>query len=321
MTLLRNARQRLARPARAWPQPPQVGETPAAPELPADLLRRLEFTVVRRLDGFLFGDYRGLFYGPSLDLAEVREYQPGDEVRRMDWNVTARMDRLHVRQYREERELTAWLLVDLSPSMWFGTRRRLKRDLALDFAGTAGLIVTRHGDKVGAISTGGKRFVAPRTGRAQALNLVSSLAALKPNDEPEPLPESLERLGRTLRRRSLVFVVSDFLDDNAEPAWARPLGRLAARHEVIAVRVYDPAERKLPDAGGLTVRDPESGREHWVDLSDRRVRLEYERLAAEREAAARRALRAAGVDVVDLSTADDIVAPLLRFASWRRTRR
>ncbi|MGH7419262.1 MAG: DUF58 domain-containing protein, partial [Candidatus Rokuibacteriota bacterium] len=131
---------------------------PDAPtlETPERLLRRLEFSVIRRLDGFLFGDYRGLFYGPSLDLAEVREYQPGDEIRRIDWNVTARMNRLFVRQYLEEREITAWLLVDLSPSMAFGTRRRLKRELAVEFAGVASYVLARHGDKVGVITFPGR---------------------------------------------------------------------------------------------------------------------------------------------------------------------
>jgi uncharacterized protein (DUF58 family) len=324
VTLFKAARSRLRpreRPqAKRLPPAPGVAEV-VTPELPPALLRRLEFTVVRRLDGFLFGDYRGLFYGPSLDLAEVREYQPGDEVRRMDWNVTARMDRLHVRQYREERELTAWLLVDLSPSMWFGTKRRLKREVALDFAGTAALIVTRHGDKVGVLSTGSGPLLPPRTGRIQALNVLGALGAQRQEGASEPLGSALERLDRTLRRRSLIFVVSDFLDPGTEPAWGKPLGRLATRHEVIAVRVFDPAERELPDAGGLSVRDPETGREVWVDLSDRKLRAEYRTQALARDAAARHALRAAQVDLLDLATTDDIVAPLLRFTTWRRTLR
>ncbi len=136
---------------------------PRGRDLPAELLRKLEFKVLKRLDGFLFGDYTGFFYGPSLDLAEVREYQPGDEVRRIDWNVTARSGKIHVRQYREEREVTAWLIVDLTASMNFGTRRVLKREEALEFAATAAAIITRHGDKVGAIgfSEAGLRIIPP----------------------------------------------------------------------------------------------------------------------------------------------------------------
>lgn len=319
-------------------------------ELPAHLLRRLEFKVVRRLDGFLFGDYRGLFYGPSLDLAEVREYQAGDEVRRIDWNVTARSGKLHVRQYREERELTAWIVVDTSHSMNFGTRRVLKRDLAREFAGVASLIITRHGDKVGAMTfgdgtfggaTGDKsrlRMLPPRTGRAQALgvlNLLSAPATVAPplNNTPpvhpgqsqqaSDLEAALLSVERTLRRRSLVFVVSDFLEvaRRESRGWGGALGRLAQRHDVVAVRVSDPAERALPDVGGLRLRDPESGAEHWIDTSDPRVRAAHARLVGERDAALAHVLRAAQVDLLDLSTAQDTVQPLLRFAAKRRGRR
>ncbi|WP_243398509.1 DUF58 domain-containing protein [Deinococcus koreensis] len=303
-------------------------------ELPAELLRRLEFKVVRRLDGFLFGDYRGVFYGPSLDLAEVREYQPGDEVRRIDWNVTARSGRLHVRQYREERELTTWLLVDTSASMNFGTRRTLKRELAREFAGVAALIIARHGDRLGAITFGAAAGMAPpRRGRAQALavmTLLSRPAAPERADTAPPetgiatLEAALTRAGRLLRRRSLVFVVSDFLDagpraeEGRPDGWAGALGRLAQRHDVVAVRVSDPAERTLPDVGGLRVRDPETGEELWLDTSSPDVRAAHARLVGERDVALRRALRAAQVDLLDLDTGRDPVGPLLRFAAARR---
>lgn len=312
-------RRKPAAPPEAAPALP-----PRVPPAPESLLRRLEFRVLKRLDGFLFGDYTGLFYGPSLDLAEVREYQPGDEVRRMDWNVTARSGRLHVRQYREERELTAWILVDASASMNFGTRRVTKRDLALEFAGLAARIVTRHGDKVGALVLGsaGAVTVPARAGRNQALEVIRAVArAGQGVPAAAVLASGLETIERTLRRRGLVFVVSDFLEQGPEPSWSRPLGRLAARHEVIAVRASDPAERVLPDVGGLRFRDPETGEEVWVETSDRRVRAAHAKLVSDRDAAVKRALRAAGVDLLELDTARDIVAPLLRFAAVRRGRR
>ncbi|WP_309571760.1 DUF58 domain-containing protein [Deinococcus sp.] len=302
-------------------------------ELPAHLLRRLEFKVVRRLDGFLFGDYRGLFYGPSLDLAEVREYQPGDEVRRIDWNVTARSGRLHVRQYQEERELTTWLLIDTSASMDFGTRRLLKRDLAREFAGVAALIVTRHGDRLGAITFGPSAGMAtPRHGRAQALailNLLSRPAAAGPaagdrtTQHRTTLQAALTGAGHLMRRRSLVFVVSDFLEEvpPAGGGWSGALGRLAQRHDVVAVRISDPAERTLADVGGLRVRDPETGEELWLDTSNPQVRAAHARLVGERDRALRRALHAARVDLLDLGTERDPVGPLLRFAALRRGRR
>jgi uncharacterized protein (DUF58 family) len=285
------------------------------------VLRRLEFKVVRRLDGYFFGDYTGVFYGPSLDLAEVREYQPGDEVRRIDWNVTARMSRLFVRQYREERELSAWLLVDLSPSMQFGTRRQLKRDTAIEFAGVAGYIVTRHGDKVGLLGFPGHGvFVPPRGGRTHALRIIHALeqvAVDQPGGAGMDLQASLRRLSRILKRRCLVFLVSDFLGPEG---WEAPLRELARRHDVIAVWIQDPAERELPDVGGLFVRDPESGEELWVDTSDSRLRAAYRDLVGRQRARVEAALRGNRIDVLELSTAEPLVEPLTRFIQFRRRR-
>lgn len=317
---------------------------PRSRELPVELLRRLEFRVLKRLDGFLFGDYTGFFYGPSLDLAEVREYQPGDEVRRIDWNVTARTGKIHIRQYREEKEVTVWLIVDLSASMRFGTRRVLKLEEALEFVGTAAAIAGRHGDKVGAIgfSEAGMRIVPPGTGRRQALRILHELYGLvaahqgavpgskqwaKPVEQPSPaggsLEQALEHAAKTLRRRALLFVVSDFLSQNPEqqPLWASGLRRLAYRHDVVAVRIFDPAEKELPNAGELRLRDLESGEEIWIDTSDPRVRRAHAALVQAREAVLERTLRAAQVDALHLSTAQEIVEPLLKFTLRRRGRR
>jgi len=295
---------------------------PDAPtlETPERLLRRLEFSVIRRLDGFLFGDYRGLFYGPSLDLAEVREYQPGDEIRRIDWNVTARMNRLFVRQYLEEREITAWLLVDLSPSMAFGTRRRLKRELAVEFAGVASYVIARHGDKVGVITFPGRGLpaVPPRTGRRHALRIVHMLQDAQTMGEgPTDLAAALRAAAGVLKRRHLVFVVSDFI---APPGWEGALRDLGRRHDVIAVWIRDPAEEALPDVGMVPVRDPETGAHCWIDTSDSRVRAAYERLVAERRTRVAAAFRMARTDPLELSTAESLVQPLVRFIVRRRRR-
>lgn len=289
-------------------------------ETPEQLLRRLEFAVVRRLDGFLFGDYRGLFYGPSLDLAEVREYQPGDEVRRIDWNVTARMHRLFVRQYLEERELTAWLLVDLSPSMAFGTRRRLKRELAIEFAGVVAYIVTRHGDKVGAMAFPGRGLpvVPPRSGRRHTLRILHILGGTEPSEPgATDLAAALHAAAGMLRRRHLVFVVSDFI---APEGWERPLCALGRRHDVIAVWIRDPAEEALPDVGVIPVRDPETGEHAWVDTSDPRVRDAYRALVEARRTRMTAAFRRARVDHLALSTAETMVDPLVQFVMRRRRR-
>ncbi len=309
-------------------------------ELPAELLRKLEFRVLKRLDGFLFGDYTGFFYGPSLDLAEVREYQPGDEVRRIDWNVTARTGKIHIRQYREEKEVTVWLVVDLSASMQFGTRRVLKQEEALEFVGTAAAIVARHGDKVGVIgfSEAGMRMVPPATGRRQALRILHELYGLislrtnpsgagkrplQASGASASLEQALEHVAKALKRRALLFVVSDFQSPNPEqePPWAQALRRLAFRHDVVAVRIFDPAEKELPNAGELRMRDPESGEEVWIDTGDPRVRRAHAVLVQAREAMLERTLRAAQVDVLSLSTAQEIVDPLLKFTLRRRGRR
>ncbi|OFX26743.1 MAG: hypothetical protein A2Z07_06655 [Armatimonadetes bacterium RBG_16_67_12] len=290
-------------------------------EAPERLLQRLQFTIVRRLDGFLFGDYRGIFYGPSLDLAEVREYQPGDEVRRIDWNVTARMNRLYVRQYLEERELTAWLLVDLSPSMAFGTRRRLKRELAIEFAGVAAYIISRHGDKVGAMAFPGAEvpIIPPRAGRRHTLRLLHTLQrGDAAGHGPTDLTATLHAAAGMFKRRHLVFVVSDFI---APAGWETPLRELGRRHDVIAVWIGDPAEEALPDVGMMPVRDPETGAHCWIDTSDARVRAAFAALVAARRARVLEAFRHARVDHLELTTAESMVDPLVRFVLRRKRHR
>jgi uncharacterized protein (DUF58 family) len=289
-------------------------------DTPERLLQRLQFTIVRHLDGYLFGDYRGVFYGPSLDLAEVREYQPGDEVRRIDWNVTARMNRLYVRQYLEERELTAWLLVDLSPSMAFGTRRRLKRELAVDFAGVAAYVITRHGDKVGAMAFPGAGIpiVPPRTGRRHTLRLLHTLQQTDGAGRgPTDLAATLRSAAEMFKRRHLVFVISDFI---APAGWEGPLRELGQRHDVVAVWIRDPAEEALPDVGMVPVRDPETGAHCWVDTSDSRVRAAFSALVEARRTRIVDAFRHGRVDYLELSTAESLVDPLVRFVLRRRRR-
>ncbi len=310
---------------------PVAFQPPKPKELPEQLLRRLEFTVLKRLDGFFFGDYSGVFYGPSLDLAEVREYQPGDEVRRIDWNVTARSGGvLHIRQYREEREITAWVILDGGSSMHFGTRRLTKYQLGLEFAALTARIVTKHGDKVGAIATNatGLKLVTAGSGRGQALRIINELSSGQPTSTAIGLPtqavsseylkEALERVEKTLRRRALIFVVSDFMRGSD---WVEPLSRLSVKHDIVAVRVSDPVERDLPNVGGVRFRDPSSGSETWVDTSDPKIRAQHKRIVFERNARIEGALKRAQADTLELHTERDLVQPILRFALKRKGRR
>ena len=253
--------------------PDRVPEAPPE-EAPADrrsrpvsaperVLQRLDWQVVRRLDGLLQGDYRSLFRGSGLDLASLREYEPGDDVRLIDWNVTARTTIPHVRQYHEDREVTAWFLLDLSPSVDFGTVEdgRQKRTVLLDFTATMARLLTRRGNRVGALLFASQvdRTIPASGGRAQVLRIVEDLM-----DEPRlahapvtDLAALFEAAHRTIRRRSMVMIVSDFI---SAPGWEKPLHLLNRRHEVLAVRLVDPRETELPDVGHDRGRGRRDGR-------------------------------------------------------------
>ena len=279
---------------------------------------------MRRLDGLLQGDYRSLFRGNGLDLADLREYQPGDDVRAIDWNVTARMDTPYVREYTEERELTAWFLLDLSPSVDFGTvdEDREKRSVLVDFVATLARVLTRRGNRVGAVLYGGEveRTLPATGGRNGVLQLVDTLQRHpRLTGAPETDLGSLLDAGtRMLRRRSMVFIVSDFI---SQPGWERSLHLLNRRHEVVAVRLTDPRELSLPDVGPVVLEDAETGEQLYVDTRDAGFRRRFEEAGRVREASIGDAFRRAGVDALSLSTDEDLVRAIVRMATLRRRRR
>jgi uncharacterized protein (DUF58 family) len=285
------------------------------------VLRRLEWTVLRRLDGLLHGDYRTLFRGFGLDLADLREYQYNDDVRHIDWNVTARLQTPYVREYYEDREVTAWFLLDLSPSLDFGSQDVRKRSVSAEFVAVLARLLTRHGNRVGAVFYGDSvdGVIPARSGRRQVLHILHRMLS-----RPRPstakgtdLSAFMKSAFQLMSRRSLVFVVSDFI---SAPGWGRPLAHLAQRHETLAVRLYDPLELELPDLGMLVVQDAETGEQLFVDTHDRGFRKRFAEVAARREAEVREAFRDAGVDALELSTRDDLVDALLRFADLRKRR-
>ena len=288
---------------------------------PEALLRRLEWTVIRRLDGLLQGDYRTLFLGFGLDLADLREYQYGDDVRHIDWNVTARLQTPYVREYHEDREVTAWFLLDLSSSIDFGSGEIRKRTVAADFVAVLARILTRHGNKVGALFYGEEvdAVIPARSGRRHVLSLLHAMQqrpAPKRN-APTDLGQLLAAGAHMMQRRSLVFVVSDFY---SVPGWEKRLGQLAQRHEVVAVRLHDPLEASLPDLGMLVVQDAETGEQVFVDTHDRGFRKRFTAAAERRERALRGAFRESGVDALELSTDDDLIDAIRRFADLRKRR-
>jgi uncharacterized protein (DUF58 family) len=272
--------------------------------VPGALVKALDLAFVRRAGGVSAGEHRGTGVGAGTELAQLRPYQPGDDVRQLDPAATARTGFPHVRQQVPERLLTTWLALDVSPSMAFGTADRLKSDVAEGVVDVLGALAVRRGGRVALLAwgaPGGTRLVAPRGGRGARIGLRHALAeGVAPDGAGgEELTAVLARLGRVARLRSLLVLISDFA---GPPEWARALAALAARHTVMAVEIRDPRERSLPAVGRLAMVDPETGRRVEVDTADARLRRRFaEAAAAEREAVAR-ALRRAGVEHVVLST-------------------
>jgi uncharacterized protein (DUF58 family) len=300
----------------------------AKPVTPERILLRLDWQVIRRLDGLLQGDYRSLFYGYGVDFADLREYQPEDDIRYIDWNVTARTPSgtPYIRQYVEDREITAWFLLDLSPSVDFGTVQtlNLKRTVLIDFVTIIARLLTRHGNRVGAMFASGgsrvERTIPARGGRLQVLRLVNDLLkqprlAKAPFTNLAPL---LEAGLRAIKRRSLIFIISDFI---SVPGWDGPLHLLNRRHEVLAIRLWDPREVELPDIGPIIMEDAETGEQLYVDTHDRTFRRRFHEAARQREAALTEAFKRSGVEALSLSTEEDLVRAIVRLASLRERRR
>jgi uncharacterized protein (DUF58 family) len=276
---------------------------------------------MRRLDGLLHGDYRTLFRGFGLDLADLREYQYHDDVRHIDWNVTARLQTPYVREYNEDREVTAWFVLDLSPSIDFGSHDVKKRALAVEFVTVLAALLTRHGNRIGALFYGDSldTVIPARSGRKQVLHMLHRMLSRPERKESAAtdLKAFFESAVQVMPRRSLVFVVSDFI---SAPGWAQPLAHLARRHEVIAVRLYDPLEMDMPDLGLLVVQDAETGEQLFVDTHDRGFRRRFAAAAERRENELRAAFTKAGVDAIELATDDELVDSIMRFADLRKRR-
>ncbi len=305
--------------------PRPTPESAARPHAADEVLRRLEWTVLRRLDGLLQGDYRTLFRGSGLDLADLREYQHHDDVRYIDWNVTARLQTPYVREYAESREIAAWMLLDLSGSIDFGSQHVTKQSVSRDFVAILARLLTRHGNRIGAIlhREGVEAVLPARGGRQQVLQLLHTMArtpervAGRARGQRTDLRQPLRAALQMIRKRSMVFIVSDFL---SVPGWAAPLAQLVQRHEVVAVRLLDPLEQRLPDLGLITMQDAETGEQLFVDTHDAVFRRRFAAAAQRHENELRAAFGAAGVDVLELSTDGDLVDAVLRFADLRRRR-
>ena len=287
------------------------------PEQVAAEVRRIEITTRHLVRDIVAGEYSSAFRGRGVEFAEVREYQPGDDVRTIDWNVTARLGAAYVKRFLEERELSVLFAVDYSASGAFGTRRRSKRTLAVEVCAVLALAAARSNDRVGVACFTDRleRFVPPRKGRRQVLRVISELLAHDPAGRGTDLAASLQALEPLLRRRSVLFLVSDFMADG----WGPSLGRLARRHDVIAVHLVDPRERELPDVGLLALEDAETGAWRWVDTASLRVRERARAAVVRFDADLAGAVEEAGADLLRLDAGEPYGEPLLAF--FRRRER
>jgi uncharacterized protein (DUF58 family) len=298
---------------------PAGAESSAATSVRAEaVLSRLQLLVTRKLDGLLQGDYVGLLPGPGSEAGESREYRPGDDVRRMDWPVTARTTVPHVRRTVADRELETWLAVDLSASLDFGTGRWLKRELVVAAAAAIAHLTVRGGNRIGAVvGSGGGTFRLPaRPGRKEAQGLLRAIAGTEIRPGRSDLGALIDRLNRPPRRRGVAVVISDFLAPPQQ--WGRPVRRLAVRHDVLAIEVVDPRELELPDVGVLALVDPETGELHEVQTADKRLRHRYAEAASAQRAAIAYELRTAGAAHLRLRTDSDWLLDIVRFVAAQR---
>jgi uncharacterized protein (DUF58 family) len=294
-------------------------ERPGPGPLPAAALRALQIEVGRRLQGMLAGDYRSSQYGEGVELAQVRPYVAGDDVRRIEWNVTARMGEPHVRVNMAERVLVTWLLLDTSPSMHFGTADRRKADVADGVAFALGHVATRRGNRLGVMTFGDSNptTLPPSQGRHGLLGLLGALQR-EPEDEQvgaTSLGAAMRRTGAIARQRGVVAIASDF---RGPLDWRKPLLELMSRHEVLAVEIRDPREQELTDVGELWLVDPETGRQVRVDTRSRALRERFAQAAAEERTGVARILSALGVSHAVLSTSGDWLRPLAVFLGAHR---
>lgn len=325
--MLRQAFRRRRRDQVTTEVPPRAASGSAEPSasrprgVPPEVLRQVRLIELRTrglVDSLFAGEYRSVFKGQGMEFAEVREYQSGDEVRSIDWNVTARMGRPFVKRYIEERELTVMLVVDLSGSERFGTERRFKSEVVTELAAVLAMTAVRNNDRVGLLlyTDHVEHVLPPRKGRRHALRVIRDVLAFRARGRGTDTGAALDYLNRLLKHHAIVFVMSDFQDAGLE----RPLKLLVQRHDVVAITVADPAERELPDLGLARFEDPETGELVDVDTSDAGVREAFAREVAAQDAARQRLLRRLAVDEVVVHTDVPYVEPLLRFFHTRETR-
>jgi uncharacterized protein (DUF58 family) len=316
--------------------------TPATPGQPGALYQTLSWTIIRRLDGIFQGDHETLFHGTGMRMSDIREYQAGDDVRHLDWNVSARTGALHIRTFYEERELTAWFLIDTSESLAFQSAGLSKRQMARQAVETLAGLLVRHGDRIAAMLDRGLgntplRLLPPGSGQSHVIRLLdmmemhredsvptTSRPARKASTAQKDLPSStqltpmLERALAVIRRRSLVIIVSDFW---VASGWEAALRRLAHRHDVLCIQITDPQEMQLPNVGMLTIQDSESGEQILVDTGDAITRARYDDIMKQRQEKIAQTCALAGADLLQIQTNQSLLRQLMGYLAFRKKRR
>jgi len=289
--------------------------------IPKELARKIRYLQIhtrKAVNDVLAGEYESVFKGRGMEFEEVREYQPGDEVRSIDWNVTARMGRPYVKRFVEERELTAIFLVDLSASGTFGTVRQTKNEVAAELCALLAFAAIKNNDKVGLIvfTDTVELFIPPKKGLSHVLRLIREILYFKPEQTRTNMAEGLDYLGRVTTKRCVVFLISDFQGEGFE----KPMRVLGKRHDLIAVTVTDPREKRIPNVGLVELEDAETGEMVLVDTGSVKVRNEYERMGRERTQKLKETFRSMDVDQIEVSTGEDYVRDIERFFLARERR-
>lgn len=289
--------------------------------IPKELARKIRYLQIhtrKAVNDVLAGEYESVFKGRGMEFEEVREYQPGDEVRSIDWNVTARMGRPYVKRFVEERELTAIFLVDLSASGTFGTVRQTKNEVAAELCALLAFAAIKNNDKVGLIvfTDTVELFIPPKKGLSHVLRLIREILYFKPEQTRTNMAEGLDYLGRVTTKRCVVFLISDFQGEGFE----KPMRVLGKRHDLIAVTVTDPREKRIPNVGLVELEDAETGEMVLVDTGSVKVRNEYERMGRERTQRLKETFRSMDVDQIEVSTGEDYVRGIERFFLARERR-
>ncbi len=289
--------------------------------IPKEILRKVRHIEIRTrglVNDLFGGEYHSVFKGRGMTFSEVREYQPGDDIRLIDWNVTARSNEAHVKVFEEERELTVYLVVDISSSGMFGSSNKFKKDIGTEIAAVLGFSAIKNKDRVGLIlfSNAVEKYIPPKKGKSHVMRVIRELLYHKPKEPGTNIATVMDFLLKVAKRRSVVFIISDFIDDD----YLKRLRMVNQKHDVIGIRIYDPAELDFPDIGHKKIHDPESGESFWIDTKSSKERSNYKQEVIQQFKNIKKECDRIQFDLIDIATNEDFVEPLMKYFKLRESR-